>query len=165
MVVFQQDINENSLISSLDWLPTIASIAQIPLDDILTDKNNNYIVEGEDVSDIWLHSSSSSNSIFGDENEYIYIDRSRNKPLFWRPLRKHDIASIRFGSWKLYFGKEEMYYLVDDEYETNNLYHDLTYVGIRDILIQELIEWNSTLPTVNCRKNDDGRYKDRCPQS
>ena len=56
-----------------------------------------------------------------------------------------------------------MYYLQDDEYETNNLYHDITFVGIRDILIQELIEWNSTLPTVNCRKNDDGRYKDHCP--
>lgn len=52
-------VNETSIFSALDWLPTLCSIADVPI--------NPEQFQGEDVSDIWLGA-----------------DRSRLAPLFWK---------------------------------------------------------------------------------
>ena len=93
----------------------------------------------------------------------VIVDRSRKNPLYWRHLSIHTKASIRYGSWKLYIDKSEMYNIERDEQERHNLYHHEKYERVRDSLIENLQAWNSTLPTVNRRKSRNEEMYPYCP--
>jgi len=120
-------INDKSIMSGLDWFPTVGSLAQadVPYD----------IIEGEDMSDAWLGS-----------------DRSRTNPLFYRPLINHGTAFMRYGRWKLHKGVDELYDLEMDPFELENLYYVET--EIRDAMLDSIEQWEATLPTVHVRLDD-----------
>jgi len=94
-------VDEISIISGLDWLPTLCAI--IGADD-LPDH-----LDGEDVSTAW----------FGE-------DRVRESPLLWRTSSSNAAPSILEGKWKLHFGKKqrskvELYDLSADPSESRNV--------------------------------------------
>jgi arylsulfatase A-like enzyme len=92
-------VNTESTWSSLDWLPTLCQVADIPID---LSK-----FHGEEVLDIWLGS-----------------DRSRSRPLYWTQAMK---IIDEEGEWRVYFGDgdpppvEELYNLSSDLMETEDL--------------------------------------------
>ncbi|QGJ72416.1 Cerebroside-sulfatase [Planctomycetales bacterium 10988] len=119
-------VNENSVISFIDWLPSIcqlAGISSLP-DDLDQD--------GEDISDIWLGA-----------------DRSRTLPLFWRTNANNASSVVRFGNWKYFAsnrrrGTVELYDLLADPREENNLAEVETRIVE---LLQAMVEkWEATLP-------------------
>ena len=73
-------INDNSIISSLDWLPTVSAIAGASFDPMM--------FEGEDISDILQGS-----------------DRSRFNPLFWKRSTTRSQKSILYKNWKLHISQ------------------------------------------------------------
>ncbi len=94
-------VNDTSVISMIDWLPSIgklAGIANIPGD-----------LDGEDVSDIWLGAT-----------------RTRTTPLFWRLSNRRAPTVVREGRWK-YFAPEhgrspeELYDVSTDFMEATNV--------------------------------------------
>ena len=138
-------INNDSLMSGLDWFPTIARLAQVnsPSNPNFTNTYQSYI-EGEDVSDIWL-----------GKNRY----RSRRNPLFWRTLSSQNEATMKYGPFKIFKQTKEMYDLQEDsEQEITNVYDDPKYASIRDAMLQRIADWESTLPTVHVRGVDGEPY-------
>lgn len=120
--------NEISLISSLDWVPTIAGIAgqNVPFGQ----------VEGEDISDILTGS-----------------ERSRTYPLFWRTLSSQRQASMLYGRWKIYKDSEELYDLQSDRSETNNLFKKEKQV--RNAMLDSLAQWENSLPRTHRREGEE----------
>jgi N-acetylgalactosamine-6-sulfatase len=86
--------NHNSIISALDWLPTLCRIAEVPIDPAE--------LQGEDVVDIWLGS-----------------ERSRNREQFWNSSMKQADWRIDFSGGST--TAVELYDLSADISETNNL--------------------------------------------
>jgi N-acetylgalactosamine-6-sulfatase len=92
-------VNTESTWSSLDWLPTLCQVVDIPID--LSQ------FHGEEVLDIWKGS-----------------DRSRRYPQYWTSAMK---ILDEEGEWRVYFGDgdppivEELYNLTNDLQEVNNL--------------------------------------------
>ena len=90
-------VDENTVSSALDWLPTLASIAGIKE---LPDN-----IEGYNVSSAWM----------GE-------DRIRKTPLFWRTSSPNGRPSVRDGKWKFHLGnKNELYDLSSDISESRNV--------------------------------------------
>ena len=122
-------VDDESIMSGLDWLPSVASLAgaDIPWD----------VVEGEDMSDVWKGNS-----------------RSREQPLFFRQWNTagHDRVYIRYGRWKLHKREKELYDLKSDPEERINLYH--TRSGVVENLLRVLSAWVATLPTDHARLPD-----------
>ncbi|MEM7147984.1 MAG: sulfatase-like hydrolase/transferase [Verrucomicrobiota bacterium] len=85
-------VNTESIISALDWLPTLCRIVDIPI--------NPTDFHGEDVLDIWMGS-----------------DRSRRGPQFWGSSLKKDDWRIYFSGTTAV----ELYDLSTDLGETTNL--------------------------------------------
>ena len=137
-------VNNDSIMSALDWFPTIARLAHV--NNPFTNPNftTTYMskIEGEDVSDVWL-----------GVNKY----RSRRNPMFWRTLKGQSDETIRYGPFTLYKGKKEMYDLQQDESEQdiNNQWDNPNYANIRDAMLNSITEWESTLPEVH-RREDNG---------
>jgi N-acetylgalactosamine-6-sulfatase len=122
----------NAVIAAVDWLPTIASIAeaQVPSEAPL---------DGENVADIW----------FG-------TDRPRQKPLLWEwrfpipghVLNRSPLAAIREGPWKLLLNSDgsrvELYDIPNDPSEVNNLAPQ--QMGVVFNLALKLLTWQASLP-------------------
>jgi len=90
-------VDESSVISGVDLLPTLSAIAGIHIEDSA--------IDGEDVSDIWRGSG-----------------RQRSRDLFW--VGPNPRVAIRRGNWKLCWnddGTRELYDLATDLKESNNL--------------------------------------------
>jgi len=126
-------IDQHSVISGADWLPTICAIAGVRI--------NPSDFVGEDTSAAW----------FGGTHV-------RKQPLFWKPSSPGSTAGIRDGQWKLVFptrkngGELELYDIVDDPSESENL------AAKRPEIVQRLSAqartWVSTLPKEYIKTND-----------
>lgn len=123
-------VNHKSLISALDWLPTVCSIANIPIP--------SFMFEGEDVSDI----------LFGS-------DGSRLNPLFWRGNRAESEVAMLYGQWKLHItktGKAELYDLELNPEEDVNV--DEVHPDITASMKRQINSWTLTLPTQYAKTGD-----------
>lgn len=124
--------DSDSVISGIDWLPTLCSITGI--------KKLPKGLDGEDVSGIWCGAS-----------------RPRMKPLFWKTSAKGSSPAMRDGKWKLHLRprggeKIELYDLSVDPAESQNLAEKRPDVA--DKLKVKLTAWVDELPkdTVKKRK-------------
>ena len=94
-------VNEDSVLSFIDWMPTLSRIAgvkQLPAQ-----------LDGEDVSDIWLGEA-----------------RARTTPLFWKTSSTGSTPVMREGKWKLHLPRRrgvppELYDLSLDPAESQNI--------------------------------------------
>lgn len=127
-------VNRESIFSGIDWLPTLASIAGLSIDESW--------YEGEDVSDIWMGA-----------------NRSRTNPLFWKLSKSNAMVSMLQGNWKMHLNGDnvELYNLKKDEAETRNL--AASQPDIVKKLITKVDEWQSQLPT-KYAKETDSQIKD-----
>ncbi len=118
-------VDEESVISGIDWLPSLCAIAGVDIDEKEFD--------GEDVSQAWL----------GKE---VHV---REKPLFWRNSAPRAAVALRFGPWKLYLprrkGEPQLYQVTEDPAESNNVAS--THPEIVERLTALAKDWESTLPT------------------
>lgn len=95
-------VDTDSVISGIDWLPTLCSIAGITID--IDD------FDGEDVSAAWLGKQA----------------HERTKPLLWRNSVAKGAIAVRHGPWKLYIPKRrgdtaELYDVTQDLAERHNV--------------------------------------------
>ena len=121
-------VDETSIMFGLDMLPTICSLAQVPFQVEL--------VEGEDMSDVWLGES-----------------RSRTYPLFFRQFRNQNKGYMRYGKWKLLKDEKELYDLESDPYELNNVY--ALNLDVVAELTKSFESWEAGLPNGHARLPDD----------
>lgn len=115
-------VDSTSVLSGVDWLPTLCSLAGIPIDPAQ--------FSGEDVSAVWL----------GEE-------RPRTKDLFWKVSKPHSPVAMRRGPWKLYQPYREpaqLYDLSTDPAERQNV-ADQHPSEVRE-LSAALQSWNAKLP-------------------
>lgn len=117
-------LDQESVISGMDWLPTLCGITGI--------KINASDFEGEDVSRTWL----------GEVH-------ARTKPLFWKTSSPNSPAGIRDGRWKLMHptgegGEIELYDLANDPAETTNLAGEHKDIARR--LSKQIETWTQGLP-------------------
>ncbi|MEM1295665.1 MAG: sulfatase-like hydrolase/transferase, partial [Verrucomicrobiota bacterium] len=93
--------DETSVISGIDWMPTLSKIAGV--------EGMPAQVDGEDISDIWAGTM-----------------RERTKPLFWKTSSPGSSPAMREGSWKLHLPAKrgsgiELYDLSSDPAESRNV--------------------------------------------
>jgi N-acetylgalactosamine-6-sulfatase len=118
-------VDSEDVVSFIDWMPTLASIAGI--------KELPGQLDGEDVSDIWLGKS-----------------RPRTKPLFWKVSSTGSSPAIRDGKWKLHLkrrgadDKIELFDLSKDPSESRNVSEK--YPDVVADLKAKLDAWTSELP-------------------
>lgn len=118
-------IDERSVISGIDWLPTVCALAGTPV--------NADLYDGEDTSAAWLGG-----------------DHVRTKPLFWKTSNPRSEIGIREGQWKLHFpnrnrGEVELFDLEADREEQHNLAAERPEVVAA--LTSRIKAWDATLPT------------------
>ena len=118
--------DEQSVISGVDWLPTLCAITGINI--------NAADFDGEDASAAWL-----------GQGPHV-----RTKPLFWKTSSPGSDSLIRDGQWKLRRptrkndGELELYDLSADPAESKNLAKQ--YPEIVKTLSAKLETWLTTLP-------------------
>ncbi len=113
----------SSVISGMDWLPTLCSIVGI--------KDLPDGLDGEDVSDMW-----------------IGAERDRTTPLIWRTSSPNASPSMRVGKWKLHLNRKapvELYDLEANPSESRNLAEAHPEVVAK--LGKKLEAWVAELPT------------------
>lgn len=126
--------DEQSVLSGLDWLPTLCAIAGI--------KINSDDFEGEDVSSAWLGKSV----------------HARSKPLLWKTSSPGSEAFIRQGNWKLRYptrrrdGELELYDLAIDPFEANNVADN--HVELVRELSSKAKSWVESLPKEYIKAED-----------
>lgn len=125
-------VDEASVISGIDWLPTLCSLAGIRIEAAE--------FSGEDVSAAWLGKT-----------------HSRTKPLFWKTSNPRSEIAIRDGQWKLHDphrkrGEVELYDVPNDPGEMHNL--AAARPEIVRALAAKIEAWNATLPK-DYLKTDD----------
>lgn len=127
-------VDDQSVLSGADWLPTLCSIAGIRI--------NVNDFDGEDTSAAWLGKA----------------PHVRTKPLLWKTSAPGSESLIRDGQWKLRLptrkkdGEIELYDLKTDPAESNNLADKQ-----RDIvkkLSARLEAWTASLPKEYVKMND-----------
>ncbi|MDA9981486.1 sulfatase-like hydrolase/transferase [Gammaproteobacteria bacterium] len=113
-------VNVGSVTSALDWLPTLATIADIDYD--------RGMFEGEDVSDIWKGA-----------------DRSRKNPLFGGTIRRGRMYMLQ-GGLKIHNnkGKISLYNVSENPEEDVDLADKYPDIVVK--LKKKLDEWVSTHP-------------------
>jgi N-acetylgalactosamine-6-sulfatase len=121
-------VNRSSIFSGMDWLPTVCAVAGVPLPSA-------NLLEGEDVSDIWLGA-----------------DRSRAKPLFWKTSSVGARISMLSGDWKLHIDRRgtELYDLTTDPQESRNV--RTLHPEVAEALKKQADQWNATLPAAYEKK-------------
>jgi N-acetylgalactosamine-6-sulfatase len=114
-------VDKNSVISGIDWLPTLCAITKATI--------NETNFDGENVSAAWLGT-----------------DHTRSKPLLWKTHAKKSDSVIRVGPWKLFQTKTgtELYNIPNDAMEKNNLAR--TNPEVTKDLEAKLNQWKDTLP-------------------
>jgi N-acetylgalactosamine-6-sulfatase len=122
-------VNSSSIVSGIDYLPTICNLAGIDYED--------EGFEGEDMSKV----------ILGEKGQ-------RTTPLFWRTSSGKANPSMLDGNWKLHRKgqKYELYDLLVDEKEMNNV-ADKYPAKVKE-LSKQMEDWNSTLPTSYLKKKN-----------
>ena len=125
-------VDTQSVISGVDWLPTLCRFAGVDID--ASD------FDGEDISAAWLGT-----------------EQKRTKPLFWKTSATGSTAVIRDGRWKLFHptrkrGEVELYDIAADPAEENNV------ASQQPDLVKELAAkldaWTDTLPTEYAKTKD-----------
>lgn len=115
-------VDKTSVISAVDWLPTLCRIAGV--------RELPGQLDGEDVSDLWLGA-----------------NRERTKPLFWKTNSANSSPAIRDGKWKFHFNRKggpELYDLSQDPSESRNLVNEAPAVVTE--LTRKLNAWVAELP-------------------
>ncbi|HEX3870312.1 MAG TPA: sulfatase-like hydrolase/transferase [Pirellulales bacterium] len=127
-------VDSTSVISGIDWLPTLCAIVGAPVDTTKFD--------GEDTSAAWLGS-----------------EFQRTKPLLWKVSKNRSDLAILDGQWKLYSkypygakGDVELYNLSADPAERRNVAGDNPKVVKR--LVSQVDTWNDTLPAKYVKSTD-----------
>lgn len=125
-------VDDRSVTSGIDWLPTLCAITSAPIDAAAFD--------GEDVSAAWLGGT-----------------HARRKPLFWKTSNPRSTLAIRDGPWKLHLpsgnrGEVELFDLDADPGEQNNLAASRPEVVTE--LRAQLQRWNATLPKEYIKTDD-----------
>ncbi len=126
-------VDDQSVLSGVDWLPTLCSIAGINIDSTE--------FEGEDTSQAWLGQT-----------------HVRVKPLLWKPSSPGSTAGIRQGKWKLVYptrknaGGIELYDVPADPAEQHNV------AAENPQMVQQLSNlvqtWVDTLPKEYIKTDD-----------
>ncbi|MFK8111866.1 MAG: sulfatase-like hydrolase/transferase [Rubripirellula sp.] len=131
-------VDLDSVVSFIDWMPTLCSIAGI---DDLPEQ-----LDGEDVSDIWRGS-----------------NRLRKKPLFWKVSSSGGAPAMREGKWKLHLNGRrsdaeiELYDLSTDPSELENLADTQPTIAKR--LKSTLKKWVTELPTTYVKTGEKEKKK------
>ena len=118
-------VDDRSVLSGADWLPTLCAIAGVKIDAADFD--------GEDTSATW----------FGGTHR-------RTNPLLWKTSAPGSSAGIREGPWKLIYptrkngGDLELYDIVADPTEAHNV--AAQHPGIVKDLSAKVRAWVATLP-------------------
>jgi len=131
-------VNDTSVISMIDWLPSIGKlvgIERVPDD-----------LDGEDVSDIWLGAT-----------------RTRTTPLFWRLSSTRAQTVVRDGNWKYVEpassrGPGELYDVSKDIMEANNVADQ--HPDIVKRLQKTVTAFEAELPTRYVKGNPDRKKTD-----
>jgi len=123
-------VDEQSVISGIDWLPTLCRLTGIEIDAADFD--------GEDVSNAWL----------GKEVH------TRKKALFWRNSAPRAAVTLREGPWKLYLprrrGEVKLFDVTKDPQEQQNLADQHPEIVKR--LTQSAKTWEASLPEQYLKK-------------
>lgn len=126
-------VDDTSVLSGADWLPTICAIAGVPIEP------SNF--EGEDTSAAW----------FGGTH-------ARKRPLLWKTSAEGSSAGIREDRWKLIHptrkngGDIELYDILSDPAETKNVAGQNPEVVER--LAAKVLAWVATLPKEYLKSDD-----------
>jgi N-acetylgalactosamine-6-sulfatase len=121
-------VNATSVLSGLDWLPTLCALTATPY------KPSQF--EGLDVSDIWLGH-----------------DRNPERYLFWKAGGS---PSALCDPWKIHLTRTgaELYNLAEDPGETTNVAE--RYPEMTKQMTTRTSEWTQTLPATVRREPPDG---------
>lgn len=124
-------VNDTSVVTGVDWLPTVCTLAGVPMPHTWLD--------GENVADILLGS-----------------DRRRNKPIMWEwrskvygaTIHRSPMLSIRDGDWKLLMNPDEsrveLYNIPNDPSEVDNVANEHPFIVRR--LKKKVMEIHNSLP-------------------
>jgi len=117
-------VNDTSILSGLDWLPTLCALTGTAYEPAQ--------FEGLNVADIWRGS-----------------DRNPTRALFWRAGGE----AVLLEPWKLHLTRQgpELYNLDDDPRETTNIAR--SHPEITQQLATEINKWLQTLPAKVKRRN------------
>lgn len=127
-------VDEKSVCSGADWLPTVCKLTGTPLPDLAFD--------GEDVSAAWL-----------GKNAHV-----RGKPLLWKTSAPGSDAGIRESQWKLIYPTRkngspiQLYDVVVDPSEADNLADQ--HPEIVEKMAATLRTWVETLPKEYLKTKD-----------
>ena len=129
-------VDETTVCTAVDYLPTVCSLAGLPVPD-------NALLDGEDLSGAWLGRA-----------------RPRSKPIYWeygrdssylKPGRERDRSpnlAMRDGDWKLLANADgtrvELYNLAHDAQETTNMADKEP--RRRAEMLERLMQWRSSIP-------------------
>lgn len=130
-------VDETSVVSSVDWLPTVCKLAGVTVPASVQ-------ADGEDVSDIWFKKT-----------------RPRQKPLYWEWLFRvwgeeysPPMLAVRDGSWKLFVShdgsKTELYDIPKDFSEQHNVASE--HPDVVKQLTAKALAWQKTLPGSKARE-------------
>ncbi len=126
-------IDNKSVVSGVDWLPTVCKLAGVKIPD-------SHKLDGEDVSDMLQGQS-----------------RPRSKPLMWEwrfrvfgePFHYSPMLAIRDGDWKLLMNPDrsrvELYEIKKDLTQLNNVAEHHPDIVAR--LSEKLLAWQKELPS------------------
>ena len=130
-------VDSENVLSFIDWLPTLSSIAGV--------KSLPENLDGENILDIWLGKS-----------------RPRLKPLFWKTSASNSDGAMREGKWKLHMdhrGKSvELYDLSQDPSENKNVAD--SNPEIVQEMKKKLSSWINELPS-NYDKTEKKQKKNK----
>ncbi|MDH3743580.1 MAG: sulfatase-like hydrolase/transferase [Acidobacteriota bacterium] len=126
-------VDDSSVVSSVDYLPTILKLAGVPMpDDVQPD--------GEDVSDVFEGNPRERTRLLYWENRFNY---RADHPIHVSPGR-----AVREGKWKFHMTRDgtrrELYDIPNDPTELTNLVNE--HPGVAESLAQKLEAWANSLP-------------------
>lgn len=137
-------VDDTSVISGVDLLPTFCSLAGIEVPGEVQ-------ADGEDMS----------RALLGTPGQ-------RSKPLMWqyrfgpwgRHLQKSPALAMRYGDWKLMMNPDgsrtELYNLTENPCEVDNLANE--YPEIVEQMSEKLLEWHNDLPDVESMPVNTGSF-------